>query len=203
VTTGEVYERELAQDLASLGGKVLRLTPEGEPAPGNPFLGQKGARPEIYSLGHRNPQGLAWHPVTGELFLSEHGPSGEQGYGHDEVNVVVPGGNYGWPRVVGRGNDPRYRDPLYLWPQGFPPGNLAFFRGGLYVAGLRGEALLRLDLEGERGRWRVVGVETALSGFGRLREVQVGPDGALYVTTSNRDGRGRPRPGDDKVLRLA
>jgi len=203
VTTGEVYERELAQDLASLGGKVLRLTPEGEPAPGNPFLGQKGARPEIYSLGHRNPQGLAWHPVTGELFLSEHGPSGEQGYGHDEVNVVVPGGNYGWPRVVGRGNDPRYRDPLYFWPEGFPPGNLAFWRGDLYVAGLRGQALLRLVLDGDKGHWRVAGVETVLSGFGRLREVQVGLDGALYVTTSNRDGRGRPRSGDDKVLRLA
>ncbi|QWK21166.1 PQQ-dependent sugar dehydrogenase [Thermus antranikianii] len=202
VTTGEVYERELAQDLASLGGKVLRLTPEGEPAPGNPFLDQKGARPEIYSLGHRNPQGLAWHPVTGELFLSEHGPSGEQGFGHDEVNVVVPGGNYGWPRVVGRGNDPRYRDPLYFWPEGFPPGNLAFWRGDLYVAGLRGQALLRLVLDRDKGHWRVARVETALSGFGRLREVQVGPDEALYVTTSNRDGRGQVRPNDDKVLRL-
>lgn len=141
--------------------------------------------------------------MTGELFLSEHGPSGEQGYGHDEVNVVVPGGNYGWPRVVGRGNDPRYRDPLYFWPEGFPPGNLAFWRGDLYVAGLRGQALLRLVLDGDKGHWRVAGVETVLSGFGRLREVQVGLDGALYVTTSNRDGRGRPRSGDDKVLRLA
>ena len=202
VTTGEVYERELAQDLASLGGKILRITPEGDPAPGNPFLGGRGARPEIYSLGHRNPQGLTWHPVTGELFASEHGPSGEQGFGHDEVNVIVPGGNYGWPRVVGQGNDPRYLDPLHFWPQGFPPGNLAFFRGGLYVAGLRGEVLVRLELQGGRGSWRVARVETVLSGLGRLREVQVGPDGALYVTTSNRDGRGRPRPGDDKVLRL-
>ncbi len=202
VTTGEAYEREMAQDLASLGGKILRLTPEGEPAPGNPFLGRRGARPEVYSYGHRNPQGLAWHPDTGELFSSEHGPSGEQGFGHDEVNVILPGGNYGWPRVVGQGNDPRYLDPLYLWPQGFPPGNLAFFRGGLYVAGLRGEVLVRLELQGGRGSWRVARVETVLSGLGRLREVQVGPDGALYVTTSNRDGRGRPRPGDDKVLRL-
>lgn len=202
VTTGEVYERELAQDLASLGGKILRITPEGAPAPGNPFLGRSGARPEIYSYGHRNPQGLAWHPETGELFSSEHGPSGEQGFGHDEVNLILPGGNYGWPRVVGRGNDPRYQDPLYLWPQGFPPGNLAFWRGALYVAGLRGEALLRLVLEGGKGHWRVVRVETALSGYGRLREVQLGPDGALWVTTSNRDGRGRVRPNDDKVLRL-
>lgn len=202
VTTGEVYERELAQDLASLGGKILRITPEGDPAPGNPFLGRSGARPEIYSYGHRNPQGLAWHPETGELFSSEHGPSGEQGFGHDEVNLILPGGNYGWPRVVGRGNNPRYQDPLYLWPQGFPPGNLAFWRGALYVAGLRGEALLRLVLEGGKGHWRVVRVETALSGYGRLREVQLGPDGALWVTTSNRDGRGRVRPNDDKVLRL-
>jgi len=202
VTTGEVYERELAQDLASLGGKILRITPEGDPAPGNPFLGRRGARPEVYSLGHRNPQGLTWHPVTGELFASEHGPSGEQGFGHDEVNLIVPGGNYGWPRVVGRGNDPRYIDPIHFWPQGFPPGNLAFFRGGLYVAGLRGEALVRLELQGGRGSFWVSRVETAISGLGRLREVQVGPDGALYVTTSNRDGRGRPRPGDDKVLRL-
>ena len=202
VTTGEVYERELAQDLSSLGGKVLRITPEGKPAPGNPFLNRSGARPEIYSYGHRNPQGLAWHPRTGELFASEHGPSGEQGFGYDEVNLVVPGGNYGWPQVVGRGDDPRYRDPLYFWPEGFPPGNLAFWRGDLYVAGLRGQALLRLVLEGDKGHWRVARVETALSGFGRLREVRVGPDGALYVTTSNRDGRGQVRPNDDKVLRL-
>lgn len=202
VTTGEVYERELAQDLSSLGGKVLRITPEGKPAPGNPFLNRPGARPEIYSYGHRNPQGLAWHPRTGELFASEHGPSGEQGFGYDEVNLIVPGGNYGWPRVVGRGDDPRYRDPLYFWPEGFPPGNLAFWRGDLYVAGLRGQVLLRLVLEGDKGHWRVARVETALSGFGRLREVRVGPDGALYVTTSNRDGRGQVRPNDDKVLRL-
>jgi quinoprotein glucose dehydrogenase len=202
VTTGEVYERELAQDLSSLGGKVLRITPEGKPAPGNPFLNRPGARPEIYSYGHRNPQGLAWHPRTGELFASEHGPSGEQGFGYDEVNLIVPGGNYGWPRVVGRGDDPRYRDPLHFWPEGFPPGNLAFWRGDLYVAGLRGQALLRLVLDGDKGHWRVARVETALSGFGRLREVQVGPDEALYVTTSNRDGRGQVRPNDDKVLRL-
>lgn len=151
VTTGEVYERELAQDLASLGGKILRLTPKGAPAPGNPFLGRPGVRPEIFSYGHRNPQGLAWHPETRELFSSEHGPSGEQGFGHDEVNLIVPGGNYGWPKVVGRGEDPRYQNPLYFWPQGFPPGNLAFFRGVLYVAGLRGQALLRLELLGGRG----------------------------------------------------
>ncbi|GAA6735185.1 PQQ-dependent sugar dehydrogenase [Thermus oshimai] len=202
VTTGEVYERALAQDLASLGGKILRLTPEGAPAPGNPFLDRRGARPEIYSYGHRNPQGLAWHPETGELFASEHGPSGEQGFGHDEVNLILPGENYGWPQVVGRGGDPRFQDPLYFWPEGFPPGNLAFWRGALYVAGLRGEALLRLVLEGGKGRWRVARVERVLEGFGRLREVRVGPEGALYVTTSNRDGRGRVRPGDDRVLRL-
>ncbi|WP_337843780.1 PQQ-dependent sugar dehydrogenase [Thermus sp.] len=203
VTTGEVYERALAQDLSSLGGKILRLTPEGAPAPGNPFLGQRGARPEVYSYGHRNPQGLAWHPETGELFASEHGPSGEQGFGHDEVNVILPGGNYGWPLVVGKGGESRFQAPLYVWPEGFPPGNLAFWRGALYVAGLRGEALLRLALEGGRGRWRVARVERVLEGLGRLREVRVGPDGALYVTTSNRDGRGRVRPGDDRVLRLA
>lgn len=203
VTTGEGYERALAQDLSSLGGKILRLTPEGEPAPGNPFLGRPGTRPEIWSYGHRNPQGLAWHPETGELFASEHGPSGEQGYGYDEINLIRPGGNYGWPQVVGRGEEPGYVDPLYVWPEGFPPGNLAFWKGELYVAGLRGQALLRLRLQGERGRWRVVRAEPMLSGFGRLREVQVGPDGALYVTTSNRDGRGQVRPGDDRVLRLA
>ncbi len=202
VTTGEVYERELAQDLASLGGKVLRLTPEGEPAPGNPFLGRRGARPEVYSLGHRNPQGLAWHPKTGELFLSEHGPSGEQGFGQDEVNVVVPGGNYGWPKVVGRGNDPRYRDPrLPCGRRASLPGTSPS-SGDLYVAGLRGRPSSGSPSRG-KGRWRVSRVETALSGFGRLREVQVGPDGALYVTTSNRDGRGGARPGDDRVLRLA
>ncbi len=202
VTTGEVYERELAQDPASLGGKILRITKDGRPAPGNPFLGQRGYRPEIYSLGHRNPQGLAWDPATGVLFASEHGPSGEQGFGHDEVNLIRPGGNYGWPRVVGHGGRPEYIDPLYLWPQGFPPGNLAFHRGSLYVAGLRGERLLRLVLAREGQGYRVVREEVVLEGFGRLREVQLGPDGALWLTTSNRDGRGRVRTGDDRILRL-
>lgn len=200
VTTGEIYRRELAQDLSSLGGKILRVDPEGRPAPDNPFLGRPGARGEIYSFGHRNPQGLAWG--EGMLFSSEHGPSGERGFGHDEVNVIVKGGNYGWPQVVGKAHDPRYRDPLYLWARGFPPGNLAYLGGSLYVAGLRGEALVRLVLERQGGVYRVLRAETVLSGYGRLREVQLGPDGALYLTSSNRDGRGRVREGDDRILRL-
>ncbi|MEK7246381.1 MAG: PQQ-dependent sugar dehydrogenase, partial [Pseudomonadota bacterium] len=97
VATGDTYEAELAQDRNSLAGKILRLTPEGEVPADNPFP----ASP-IYSLGHRNPQGLAWHPASGDLFVSEHGPSGEFGLSaHDEINVVVPGGNYGWPKAVG------------------------------------------------------------------------------------------------------
>ena len=205
VTTGEIFEAELAADLNSLGGKILRLTPDGGIPKDNPFPGSP-----VYSYGHRNPQGLAWHPGTGNLFASEHGPSGEFGFGaYDEINVIEPGLNYGWPRVTGAPGDKRYRDPIAAWPRvTTPPAGMSFWRGHLFVATLGSEALLRLGVARKPGAWRVTSVERwfvtrrdqAL--YGRMRDAVVGPDGALYVLTSNRDGRGDPRPGDDKILRI-
>jgi quinoprotein glucose dehydrogenase len=205
ITTGEVFEAELAADLGSLAGKILRLDPDGGIPADNPFAGSP-----VYSYGHRNPQGLAWHPGTGALFASEHGPSGEFGFGaYDEVNVIKPGLNYGWPRVTGAPGDRRYQDPIAAWPNvTTPPAGMAFWRDGLFIATLGSEALLRLGVQGREGKWRVTSVERwfmARSGearFGRLRDAVVGPDGALYVLTSNRDGRGDPQDGDDRILRI-
>jgi quinoprotein glucose dehydrogenase len=214
-TAGETYEAELAQDMASLGGKILRVTPEGGIPADNPFPGSA-----VWSLGHRNPQGLAWHPAGGELFVSEHGPSGEFGLSaHDEINVVTKGANYGWPRAVGAPALAPYRDPLVAWKTPTtPPSGMAFWRGDLFVATLRSEALVRIALAQAGGAYRVERIERwfapaasessrqSINGEnrpGRLRDAVAGPDGALYVLTNNRDGRGRPRAGDDRILRIA
>ncbi len=204
IATGETFTRKLAQDRGSLGGKILRVTPDGEVPADNPFPGSP-----VYSLGHRNPQGLAWDPVTGALFASEHGPSGEVGFGaFDEVNIIRKGANYGWPEVVGAPGEAGYADPLIAWPEvTTPPAGLAFHRGDLYLGTLGSEALIRIVLDRGDGysveaieRW--LREEGGAARFGRLRAVVKGPDGALYVTTSNRDGRGRVGPGDDRILRI-
>jgi len=209
VTTGEIFEAERAQDLKSLGGKIMRVTPDGRVPADNPFPGSP-----VWSYGHRNPQGLAWHPQTGELFISEHGPSGEFGLrAHDEINVVRRGANYGWPRAVGAPGLKPYVDPLVTWKErAVPPAGIAFWRGDLYLAALGAGALIRIGIA--RGvyhtstDWRVTRIERwfaegpSSSVLGRLRAVRVGPDGLLYFSTSNRDGRGNPRPGDDKIYRL-
>jgi quinoprotein glucose dehydrogenase len=202
-TAGETYEAELAQDMASLGGKILRVTPEGAIPADNPFPGSP-----IWSFGHRNPQGLAWHPATGDLFASEHGPSGEFGLSaHDEINVVTKGANYGWPRAVGAPRLAPYRDPLVAWKTPTtPPSGMAFWRGDLFVATLRSEALARIALSRTGDGYRVERIERWFARGenrqGRLRDAVAGPDGALYVLTNNRDGRGRPREGDDRILKI-
>jgi len=205
VTTGETFQARMAQNLDSLGGKILRLTPEGTIPEDNPFP----ASP-IYSYGHRNPQGLCWHPETQDLFASEHGPSGEfLKFAHDEINLIMKGGNYGWPEVIGRGRKDPYIDPLIVWKRTTPPAGIAFHQGSLFVATLRSNALLRVKLERTGKRSYVVerierwfAEDYSKGRFGRIRDVVVGPDGHLYFLTSNTDGRGRPRPGDDKVYRL-
>ncbi|MEW6047604.1 MAG: PQQ-dependent sugar dehydrogenase [Bacillota bacterium] len=208
VTTGEIFQGSRAQDLESLAGKVLRLTPDGGVPPDNPFVGRPG-RDEIFTYGHRNPQGLAWHPETGQLFASEHGPTGERGWrGHDEINGLVPGANYGWPAVIGAPGDPRFVDPLIYWEAGLPPAGMTFWHGELFIATLRANALVRLVVERSGYAYRARRIERwfatgpAAGVYGRLRDAAVGPDGALYVLTSNRDGRGRPQPGDDRILRI-
>ncbi|MFC7723507.1 PQQ-dependent sugar dehydrogenase [Nocardioides sp. GCM10028917] len=189
VTTGETGDPELAQDPRSLAGKILRITPDGDPAPGNPDPDSP-----VWSLGHRNVQGLAWDD-DGRLWASEFGDSE-----WDELNLVEKGGNYGWPQVEGAGGGESYIDPQLVWPvdQASPSG-LAFTDGHLWMAGLRGQRLWRIAVsDGKASKPRAFFGEE----YGRLRTVAVAPDGLLWLTTSNRDGRGEPRPADDRILRV-
>jgi glucose/arabinose dehydrogenase len=201
-TMGEAGDRPLSQDLSSLNGKILRLNPDGSVPEDNPFPGSP-----IYSYGHRNPQGLAWQPGTDRLYSTEHGPSGRESC-CDEVNHVLPGANYGWPQAFGSDVAPGTESPVYQSGQTtLAPGGATFITGGpwagsLVFTGLRGEGLYRLVLD-DGDPTAVRSFETYLHGqHGRLRDVVEGPDGALYVATSNRDGRGRPREGDDQLLRI-
>lgn len=202
VGTGDARQPDLAQDPRSLAGKILRVTPEGGVPRDNPFPDSP-----VYSLGHRNVQGLAWHPQTRALFATEHGPSGERGFAHDEVNLIRPGGNYGWPELLcGQGTRPEFVQALACsgsntWaPSGAEFVTRGAWRGRLMVANLRGAHLRAFVLTPDGTR--VERQEVVLSGFGRLRDVVEGPEGALYVLTSNRDGRGSPAEGDDRILRI-
>ncbi len=204
ICTGDIWKAGIAQDPENLGGKILRLSPDGKIPDDNPFPGSP-----VYSLGHRNPQGLAWHPETGDLFASEHGPSGEFGLRErDEINIVIPGGNYGWPIVVGAARMEPFIDPVIMWLRATPPSGMTFWEDRLYVATLRSRALLRIELEKGGGEYKVKKIDRLFARdwengkYGRLRDAVVGPDGALYVLTNNRDGRGSPQPGDDRILRL-
>jgi glucose/arabinose dehydrogenase len=189
--TGDAGDTSRSQDPASPNGKILRLTPDGDAAPGNPTAGSP-----VYSLGHRNVQGLAWD-ADGRLFATEFGQNEL-----DEVNLIRPGGNYGWPDVEGEGDTEggRYTNPLVTWPvREASPSGIAIAGGTAYVAALRGERLWTLPLNGD-----TVGAPSAqfVEQYGRLRTVEVAPDGALWVTTSNTDGRGDVRDGDDRILRF-
>jgi quinoprotein glucose dehydrogenase len=204
VCTGDAGRAEIAQDIENLGGKILRYTPEGTVPKDNPFSGSP-----VYAYGLRNPQGLAWHPETGDLFSSEHGPSGEFGlFGRDSINVIIKGGNYGWPLVLGAVDMEPYIDPVVFWPKPTPPAGMTFYRGDLYVTTLRGEALIRIGLRGKESAYEAQSIQRLFASdwfrgeHGRLRHVVEGPDGNLYVLTSNLDGRGTPREGDDKILCL-
>src|SRR5262245_36989750 len=205
IGTGDSTHPGLAQDLHSLAGKILRVTADGEIPADNPFAGSP-----VYSYGHRNVQGLAWHPQTGALFASEHGPSGEFGLqAHDEINLIKPGGNYGWPEATCAVSRPKLVDPLVCWPDTTtPPGGIAFAGDDLLVATLKSEALIRLRLSGPDANYRPREIQRWFSSpgsrgrYGRLRDVVRGPDGAFYVLTSNRDGRGNHKPEDDRILRI-
>lgn len=204
ITTGETFNAELAQDIKSLGGKILRLTPDGDIPSDNPFKGSP-----VYSYGHRNPQGIAWHPETKDLFSSEHGPSGEfLRFANDEINLIKKGGNYGWPEVIGKKHKIPFIAPLVVWEKTTPPSGITFYKGDLFVATLRSEALIRIKLKIINGRYEVTRVERWFADkydrgrLGRLRDVVVGPDGYLYMLTNNRDGRGNPRPNDDRIYRV-
>lgn len=186
VSTGETGERELSQDRDSLAGKILRITTDGAPAPGNPFDSP------VWSWGHRNVQGLAFD--DGErLWASEFGDSSV-----DELNLIERGANYGWPEVEGPGGG--FTDPQQTWPvSDASPSGLAYAEGALWMAGLRGNRLWRIPVTGDR-----TGSPQAffVGEYGRLRTVVAAPDGTLWVTTSNTDGRGEPSEDDDRILVL-
>lgn len=188
ITTGDAGQSADSQDTASLNGKILRVTPEGEPAPGNPF------DDAVYSYGHRNVQGIAW-TANGTMWATEFGQNT-----WDELNVIVAGGDYGWPVVEGTAHDDRFRDPVVQWPtdQASPSG-LAAAGDVLYLACLRGERLWRVATDGGTAGEP----EALLQGHGRLRDVAVTAGGDLWVLTNNTDGRGSPRAGDDRILRFA
>ena len=212
ITSGDTFTSKLAQDLHSPGGKILRVTPEGDIPADNPFT----ASP-VYSYGHRNPQGLTWHPDTGELFESEHGPSGEYLLrANDEINIIQKGGNYGWPEAVGAPGTNPYVDPLIVWKKTTPPSGITFYkdkklahlRGDLFTATLGSEALIRTRLKRDDNKYAVNRIERWFtdannnSRYGRIRDVVEGPDGFLYFLTSNTDGRGKQREGDDHIYRI-
>ncbi len=200
ITAGDANRTSLAQDLASLAGKILRINRDGTTPRANAFSSP------IYSYGHRNPQGLDWHPVSGDLWASEHGSSG-----NDEVNVIDSGANYGWPRIEGSQSMPGMQTPITFYTPAIAPSGAAFYRGTLvsgftnnfFVAALRGNHLLRIRIDAASPR-RVAAQERLLDGtYGRLRDVVNGPDGLLYFCTNNRDGRGSVSATDDRILRIA
>jgi glucose/arabinose dehydrogenase len=199
IGTGDASHDSLAQDRDSLGGKILRITRDGEPAPGNPFPGSP-----VWSYGHRNVQGLAFDD-EGRLWATEFGQDT-----WDELNLIQKGGNYGWPEVEGmaeesaaaaRTSEEDFIDPVAQWrPDDASPSGLAYAAGSLWMACLRGERLWRIEIDGTR----VVGKPRVFfrSSYGRLRTIALAPDDTLWLTTSNTDGRGNPADHDDRILRL-
>ena len=185
ITAGDALEPPHAQDRNSLAGKILRLNKDGSVPSDNPFGNA------VWAYGLRNPQSLAWHPQTRELYVTDHGPSA-----HDEIDRIERGGNYGWPRTCGEANSGIA--PVRCYTEfTLAPSGAAFAGNDLFIAGLRGEQLRRVSIR----NGKAVSEEEFLKGFGRMRTV-VARGGWLYVGTSNRDGRGRPRGNDDRILRV-
>jgi glucose/arabinose dehydrogenase len=188
---GDAVNSDLSQNRRSLNGKILRMNPNGSVPAGNPFGDSL-----VWSLGHRNVQGLAWDS-RGRLWATEFGQDN-----FDEVNLIRPGRNYGWPEVEGRGSTEggRFTNPVVTWRTSDASPSGAAIRGGtLYIGALQGQAVLRVRLNGESGSKRAALLDGR---YGRIRTVVRAPDGSLWVTTSNRDGRGDPRGGDDRIVRL-
>lgn len=188
VATGDAGVPALAQDPDSPAGKVLRITPDGDPAPGNPDAGSA-----VWSLGHRNVQGVAFDDAE-RLWASEFGQDA-----WDELNRIEPGTNYGWPQVEGRGGVSGLRDPERQWATDeASPSGLTFAAGSLWMAGLRGQRLWQIPVRADGSAGRPI--PHFVGDLGRLRTVEAAPDGTLWLTTSNRDGRGDPAAEDDRIL---
>lgn len=193
IGTGDAQNSKLSQDTNSLNGKILRIAKDGTIPPDNPFGNA------VYSYGHRNVQGLTWDK-DGNLWATEHGRSGALS-GFDELNLIEKGKNYGWPDIEGDEKAEDVVSPVMHsgLSETWAPSGAAFFNGSIFFAGLRGETLYEAKLSGKS----VSQLLKHLAGqYGRLRAVTVGDDGNLYVLTSNRDGRGRVREGDDKLIRI-
>ncbi|WP_082478097.1 PQQ-dependent sugar dehydrogenase [Microbacterium sp. Leaf320] len=187
VSTGDAGDRDSAQDIDALSGKILRLAPEGGIPDDNPFDDSP-----VYSYGHRNPQGIAWD-AEGAMYASEFGQDT-----WDELNVIESGGNYGWPDAEGIADDDDFIDPVQQWsPDDASPSGIAVTGSDILIANLRGERLRVVPLDD-----LTTSTEQFVGELGRLRDVVTGPDGATWVLTNNTDGRGSPSPGDDRVLRL-
>ncbi|WJY91971.1 Soluble aldose sugar dehydrogenase YliI precursor [Corynebacterium faecale] len=186
-TTGDANQPDTAQDDSSLAGKILRLTPEGNIPADNPFPGSP-----VYSLGHRNPQGIAWDDQE-TMYSSEFGQST-----WDELNIITPGGNYGWPTVEGIASRDGFIDPVQQWrPSEASPSGIAVAGDSIFIANLRGQSLREVPVSSpETSRVFLHGE------FGRLRDVVTAPDGTLRILTNNTDGRGSPTTGDDRMLRI-
>jgi len=200
LTLGDRGEMDEAQNLANHIGAVVRLHDDGRVPRDNPYLGRANARPEVFSHGHRNIQGAARHPVSGAIWSHEHGPQGG-----DEINILRPGVNYGWPVItygahygsgepIGEGtHKPGMAQPLYRWTPSIAPSGMAFYdadafprwRGDLFLGGLRSRMLVRLRLDGDK----VVEEERLLTGRDRIRDVRTGPDGRIYLLTDAANGR--------------
>lgn len=192
ITTGDAQNPSLAQDISSLAGKILRTTDSGKPAPDNPFDNL------VYSYGHRNPQGIAWDD-KGRLWATEHGRSGILS-GLDELNLIKKGSNYGWPIIQGDEQKENMQTPLlHSGVDTWAPAGAATFADSIFFAGLRGQALYQAILK-ENGP--PVLKEYLKGELGRIRDIVLGPDKALYITTSNRDGRGYPQKDDDKIIKI-
>ena len=204
ITTGEAGDPDLSQNMNSLGGKILRINSDGTIPEDNPWKNSI-----IYTIGHRNPQGIDWDE-SGNLVGTEHGPSGWRGSAHDEINLIIPGTNYGWPDVIGDETAEGLQNPiLHTGDDTWAPSGAEFYygdkipqwNGNYFVATLRGNHLHMIDFDLENNK--IISQEKLFQDeFGRLRDVQTGPDGYLYILTSNQDGRGTPSFNDDRILRI-
>lgn len=213
ITTGDATKQKRAQNLNSINGKTLRLNDDGSIPSDNPFVNQKDARGEIWSYGHRNAQGMDFQPETGLMFQTEHGPSWIDGVslfkrsGGDEVNIVERGKNYGWDKISHSMTKKDMETPIIEFSPAVAPGSGMFYRGNLFpefknnffFGALKGESIIRLVMDGRK----IVSRDNLLEKqYGRIREIAEAPNGSIWFSTSNRDGRGDAAKTDDRILRI-
>ena len=207
ITTGDALNKDQAQDLKSLGGKILRIERDGSIPDDNPFIDSP-----VYTYGHRNPQGIEWNKSTGLMVSTEHGPSGTDGPGGgDEINIINPGKNYGWPLVSHEGTLSGTESPKMVFTPAVAPASALMYSGKLFpqfkdklfFGGLRGEGVYVVSFSEEEPEKVETYVKLKNLNFGRIRDIVESPSGEIWFTTSNTDGRGNVRDGDDKIYRLS